>query len=150
MMYYLCMCMLTTGTGPGQTIGLNLKSWLYVGGVDWTDVRVSPSVPVDVGFVGCIAEVRPVVSHLSSLHSHHPLFFHSTFVMDMRENVTESIAKRRVCGRRLYCIYGYTFARLTYCCLLDYVVLLLYYWTDSSNVMLCCYKPNVQNVKTRL
>jgi len=66
MMYYLCMCMLTTGTGPGQTIGLNLKSWLYVGGVDWTDVRVSPSVPVDVGFVGCIAEVRPVVSHLSS------------------------------------------------------------------------------------
>ena len=46
-----------TGTGPGQTIGLNLKTWLYIGGVDWTDLRVSSSVGVNVGFVGCIAEV---------------------------------------------------------------------------------------------
>ena len=45
------------GTGPGQTVGLNLQTWLYIGGVDWTAVRVSPSVGVSVGFVGCVAEV---------------------------------------------------------------------------------------------
>ena len=45
------------GTGPGQTVGLNLMTWLYVGGVDWTDIRVSPSLGVNVGFTGCIAEV---------------------------------------------------------------------------------------------
>jgi len=53
-----------TGSGPGQTIGLNLRTWLYVGGVDWTDVRVSPSVGVDVGFTGCIAEVRAAQVYL--------------------------------------------------------------------------------------
>jgi len=53
----MCIVSDDTGTGPGQTVGLNLKTWLYVGGVDWIDVRVSPSVGIDVGFTGCIAEV---------------------------------------------------------------------------------------------
>jgi len=58
-----------TGSGPGQTIGLNLRTWLYVGGVDWTDVRVSPSVGVDVGFAGCIAEVRaaPIFTYFTAV-----------------------------------------------------------------------------------
>ena len=53
----LYMPVIMSGTGPGQTVGLNLMSWLYVGGVDWKDIRVSPSVGVNVGFTGCIAEV---------------------------------------------------------------------------------------------
>jgi len=61
------MCPFTAGTGPGQTVGLNLKTRLYIGGVDWTDIRVSPSVHVHVGFVGCIAEVSIVVEEGSLL-----------------------------------------------------------------------------------
>jgi len=38
-------------------VGLNLKTSLFVGGVDWTQVRVSPSVGVDVSFQGCISEL---------------------------------------------------------------------------------------------
>jgi len=64
-MLFICICV--PGTGPGQTVGLNLKTWLYVGGVDWSDVRVSPSVGVDVGFTGCIAEVSRCSSRTSNV-----------------------------------------------------------------------------------
>jgi dystroglycan 1 len=52
------------GSVSGDTVGLNLKTSLYLGAVDWTKVRVSPLVGIDVGFQGCVSELsvggRPV------------------------------------------------------------------------------------------
>lgn len=47
----------TTGQSPGSAVGLNLRTRLYVGGVDQSSVRVSPGVGVDRGFTGCISQV---------------------------------------------------------------------------------------------
>ena len=45
------------GSSPGDTVGLNLKIPLYLGGVNQTLVRVAPSVGVTTGFSGCISQV---------------------------------------------------------------------------------------------
>jgi dystroglycan 1 len=46
------------GSSPGDTVGLNLKTPLYVGGVNHSLVRVAPSVGVTAGFSGCIAQLK--------------------------------------------------------------------------------------------
>ncbi|KAK7791103.1 hypothetical protein R5R35_012915 [Gryllus longicercus] len=43
---------------PGTTGGLNLRSLLFIGGVDPQRVRVAPGVNVSTGFHGCISEVK--------------------------------------------------------------------------------------------
>ena len=50
---------MSVGVSPGSTVGLNLRTPLYIGGVS-RDVRVAPSVEVDFhqGFQGCISQVR--------------------------------------------------------------------------------------------
>ena len=47
-----------TGQSEGNTVGLNLRGNMYIGGVDIAQVRVAPGVEVDAGFQGCISEVR--------------------------------------------------------------------------------------------
>lgn len=49
------------GRSPGSTQGVNLKTPMYVGGVDKTKVKVHPDAGVSHGFEGCVAHV--------SLHS---------------------------------------------------------------------------------
>lgn len=46
------------GRSPGHTRGLNLRTPLYVGGVDTVRITVSPHVGVARGFDGCLAAVR--------------------------------------------------------------------------------------------
>jgi dystroglycan 1 len=46
------------GQSAGNTVGLNLRTPLYVGGVDRTNVRISPGAGVDLGFTGCISELK--------------------------------------------------------------------------------------------
>ncbi|GAB6018614.1 hypothetical protein CHUAL_000299 [Chamberlinius hualienensis] len=43
---------------PGTTRGLNLRTLLYIGGVDKHKINVSPSVDSSVGFDGCISELE--------------------------------------------------------------------------------------------
>lgn len=43
---------------PGSTLGLNLATPLFIGGVDRTRIEVSPEVGVTSGFKGCVSEVR--------------------------------------------------------------------------------------------
>ncbi|XP_025082607.1 basement membrane-specific heparan sulfate proteoglycan core protein-like isoform X8 [Pomacea canaliculata] len=45
------------GTSPGNTIGLNLKRPLYLGGVDPSEA-ISSNVGTREGFVGCIAQLK--------------------------------------------------------------------------------------------
>jgi len=59
--------MLITGQSSGSAIGLNLRTPLYVGGVEQSSVRVSPDVAVDRGFTGCISQVTVTLLMLSSL-----------------------------------------------------------------------------------
>jgi dystroglycan 1 len=54
---------------PGPTVGLNLRTYLYLGGVDWTEIRVSPFVGVDIGFRGCISELMVSGLPLDLIHS---------------------------------------------------------------------------------
>jgi len=54
----------TIGQSAGSAIGLNLRTPLYVGGVDQSSVRVSPDVGVERGFTGCISQVT--VTYLPS------------------------------------------------------------------------------------
>jgi len=51
-----CGDMSARGVSPGESIGLNLKSPLYIGGVDPL-VRVNKDVGTENGFVGCISEI---------------------------------------------------------------------------------------------
>jgi len=51
-----CLLMVV-GQSLGTTIGLNLKTLLYVGGVDLMNIRLAPDVAVDAGFRGCISQV---------------------------------------------------------------------------------------------
>ncbi len=46
-----------SGQSEGNTVGLNLREPLYVGGVDVEKVRIAPGVEVDTGFQGCVSEV---------------------------------------------------------------------------------------------
>jgi len=46
----------------GTAVGLNLRTPLYIGGVDVQNIRVSPSVGVEHGFTGCISLVSVVLS----------------------------------------------------------------------------------------
>jgi len=50
-------CVSILGTSPGRQIGLNLKTPLYIGGVNQSLVRVAPSLGVVAGFHGCISQV---------------------------------------------------------------------------------------------
>lgn len=50
---HVCVCV---GMSPGETTGLNLGSYLYVGGVK-QNVRVAPGVGVEKGLMGCVKEV---------------------------------------------------------------------------------------------
>jgi hypothetical protein len=55
--WYVCVCVcVCVGMSPGETTGLNLGSYLYVGGVK-QDVRVAPGVGVEKGLMGCVKEV---------------------------------------------------------------------------------------------
>ena len=54
---YLVVRVSFTGQSEGNTIGLNLRGNMYIGGVDIAQVRVAPGVEVDTGFQGCISEV---------------------------------------------------------------------------------------------
>lgn len=47
-----------TGESSGTTVGLNLKTLLYVGGVDHNSVRLALDVTVDRGFHGCISKLK--------------------------------------------------------------------------------------------
>ena len=46
-----------TGTSGGTAVGLNLKTLLYIGGVDLFNIMVAKSVGVKTGFNGCISKV---------------------------------------------------------------------------------------------
>ena len=48
---------LFSGVSPGNKVGLNLRTFLYLGGVDYSEVRVAPAVGVNMGFRGCVSEV---------------------------------------------------------------------------------------------
>ncbi|KAL3861185.1 hypothetical protein ACJMK2_007245 [Sinanodonta woodiana] len=45
------------GISPGDTVGLNLKLPLYLGGVDQV-IRVSSNAGTSQGFIGCVAQLR--------------------------------------------------------------------------------------------
>ncbi|XP_064642804.1 basement membrane-specific heparan sulfate proteoglycan core protein-like isoform X7 [Lineus longissimus] len=47
---------LSESSSPGNTLGLNMKRQLYLGGVDQGEV-ISAGVGVDVGFVGCVTRI---------------------------------------------------------------------------------------------
>jgi len=46
-----------SGQSPGTTRGLNIKTHIYVGGVDRDVVTVSPGAGVDADFAGCLADL---------------------------------------------------------------------------------------------
>lgn len=52
------------GVSPGSTIGLDLKTPLYVGGVD-PRMRLPTDLGVVRGFYGCVAEVSLLYTSLS-------------------------------------------------------------------------------------
>ena len=48
---------LRRGESPGSTRGLNLRTPLYLGGVDTAQIEIHSEVGVKKGFTGCISEV---------------------------------------------------------------------------------------------
>ena len=45
-----------TATSPGTTIGLDLRTMLYIGGID-PDIKLPQSLGINNGMKGCVAEV---------------------------------------------------------------------------------------------
>ena len=45
-----------TATSPGTTIGLDLRTMLYSGGID-PDIKLPQSLGINNGMIGCVAEV---------------------------------------------------------------------------------------------
>ena len=48
-----------TGRSQGDTVGLNLKEPMYIGGVSG-DVMVAKAIGVTQGFDGCVSEVNMI------------------------------------------------------------------------------------------
>ena len=46
------------GKSPGTTRGLNIRTAMYLGGINREDFTVAPGVGVDNGFSGCITDVK--------------------------------------------------------------------------------------------
>ena len=49
------------GFSKGNAVGLNLKTPLYVGGVDTENIRLSMEAGIYAGFHGCISSVRIIL-----------------------------------------------------------------------------------------
>ena len=56
------------GESPGHTRGLNLRTPLYVGGVDNARIEVTSEVGVRGGFTGCISDVSSSFKFIIDLY----------------------------------------------------------------------------------